>query len=401
MPGTQLEVGTDRPGRAGGSSARVTPEGVVRTARELAPLIADRAAEIEAGRRVPRDLLDRLIGAGCFRMLLPRSHGGAGADLSAEMRLLGTLAAADASVAWTVMIGGCSWVDLAALPRAEFDTLFPGTSDVIVAGAFNPTGEIAAVDGGYRVGGRWGFVSGCEHADWLYGNCVDGIVDGAPRLRMAVFAPDQVEIEDTWSVCGLCGTGSHHMRVTDVLVPAERTLVPLSDAPCLDEPVVRIPAPTLFALVIASVALGVARGALDEVVALASRKVPLLAGGPLAANQVFHLELATADTEIRAAGALLDDTAGTLWSSAVAGDPVTLTQRAEARAAAVWATARAAAVVDTAYRCGGGTSLYVDCPLQRRMRDTHALTQHFLVRRDALTTAGAVLAGQDVTALVF
>ena len=58
-------------------------------------------------------------------------------------------------------------------------------------------------------------------------------------------------------------------------------------------------------------------------------------------------------------------------------------------------TSRSAAIVDMAYRSGGGTTLYSDHPLQRRLRDVHALTQHFLVKADTLTAAGAVLAGQD------
>jgi indole-3-acetate monooxygenase len=377
-----------------------TPEWVLESARELAPTIAQRAGEVEAARRVPRDLLDQLIGAGCFGMLMPRSHGGVGADLAAAMRLFETLARADASVGWTVMIGGAAWVDLAGLPRATFDALFTG-APVIVAGAFNPAGSITPVDGGYRVTGRWGFASGCEHADVLYGNCVEEIVDGAPRMRIAVFAPDQIEIEDTWTVSGLCGTGSHHIRATYVLVPAERTLNPLADEPCLDEPVVRIPVPALAALCIAAVAVGTAQGAVDDVVDLASRKVPLLAGGPLAASPQFQLELATADTELRAARALLYETAESLWSTAAAGDQLTLVQRARARAAGVWATARAAAVVDAAYRCGGGSAVYADSPLQRRLRDVHAVTQHFLVRRDTMITAGAVLAGQDIAVPVF
>ena len=77
------------------------------------------------------------------------------------------------------------------------------TTDVVVAGAFAPSGSIIPVDGGYRVTGRWGFVSGCEHATWLYGNCVEATADGVPQLRIAVFAPDQVQIEDTWTVLGL------------------------------------------------------------------------------------------------------------------------------------------------------------------------------------------------------
>ena len=52
-------------------------------------------------------------------------------------------------------------------------------------------------------------------------------------------------------------------------------------------------------------------------------------------------------------------------------------------------------MVDTAYRFGSGTAVYADSPLQRRARDIHTLTQHFIVRPDTLTTAGAVLAGLE------
>ncbi len=90
-----------------------------------------------------------------------------------------------------------------------------------------------------------------------------------------------------------------------------------------------------------------------------------------------------------------------MWKSATEGSPLTLDQRARIRATAVWATERAAAVTAMAYRWGGGTSIYADCPLQRRLRDIDALAQHFLVKRDTLTTAGAILAGEDVDVMVF
>jgi len=377
-----------------------TPQSVVEAARALAPTIAARSAEIEASRRVPRDLLDELIAAGCFRMMLPRSHGGIGADLPSALRVFETLARADASVGWTVMIGAGAWRDLAGLPRASFDALFAAGPDVIIAGAINPSGSITPAGDGYRVTGRWGFASGCEHAGWLFGNCVEGVVDGVPRLRIAVFSPDQVVIEDTWTVSGLCGTGSHHFRADDIDVPAERTLE-LDDEPCLDEPIVHLPPPALYAPCLASLAIGVAQGALDDIVALAAEKVPLLASGPLATNPLFQFELATADTELRAARALLYETAEAAWANAVDDEPLTLEDRARIRAGAVWATERAAAVVDTSYRAGGGSSVYADSPLQRRLRDIHAVTQHFLVKRDTLTTAGAVLAGQDIQVPVF
>lgn len=378
----------------------MTPQHVLDAVRELAPAVSERAADVEAARRVPPDLLDELIRAGCFRLLLPRSHGGLGADLVTGMRVVESLARADASVAWIVMIGGSSWCDLVGLPRHTFDAIF-SRPDLVVAGAINPTGSITATEGGYRVTGRWAFASGCEHADLLFGNCLEDVVDGVPRLRAAVFSPDEVVIEDTWTASGLRGTGSHHVHVSDVVVPADRTFRPLADEPCLDVPIVRVPPPALYALEIAGAAIGIARGALDDILALAAHKVPLLAGAPLAATPLFQHELATADTELLAARALVYESARSAWATAIGGGSFTLEQRARLRAAAVWATERAAAVVATAYRAGGGSSVYADCPLQRRLRDVHALTQHFLVRRDTLTTAGAVLAGQDVTVMVF
>jgi alkylation response protein AidB-like acyl-CoA dehydrogenase len=275
----------------------------------------------------------------------------------------------------------------------------PGV-DTVVAGVFNPTGVAVPVADGYQVNGRWAFASGCEHADWLYGNCIDTSRD-EPQLRIAVFHPDEVEIEDTWSVSGLCGTGSHHFNISDVVVPSERTLSVFTASPCVDSPVVRIPVPTSLAPLIASVPLGIARAALDDIIELATDKVPLLAPSPLATNPLFQYQLAAADAELRAARALLYAEAGEAWAAAEAGDEFTPPQRARLRSAAVLAATTAASVVDTAYQAGGGSSLYIKSPLQRRLRDIHAVSQHFLLKSDTLTTCGAVLAGQAPDLTVF
>ena len=370
-------------------------------ARGLAGAIGNRAAEIERARRLPRDLLEDLAAAGCFKMLLPTSHGGLGADLASAMRVFETLARADASVGWTVMIGALCWCDVVGLPRATFDELFSARRHVIMAGVFNPSGSISAEGNGYRVKGRWSFASGCEHADWLFGNCVEGIADGVPQLRIAVFSPDQVAIEDTWTVSGLSGSGSHHFRADGVRVPSARTLAPLTDQPCIDDVIARVPVPALAAHSIGSVAVGVAQGALDDIIALAVDKTPLLAESTLAKNAHFQFELAHADTELCAARALLYESAGSIWARVAAGSPLTLEQRARVRAAGAWATERAVDVVTRAYRAGGGGSLYAASPLQRRLRDINAVAQHFLVRPDTLTTAGAILAGQDIAVPIF
>jgi indole-3-acetate monooxygenase len=384
---------TSQPAPASGEEIR---EAVTR----LVPEVSARAAEVEAARGLPADLLDELVAAGCFRLLVPRAHGGAGADLAAAVEVYQTLSRADASVGWLALIGSGVWLDVVGLPRATFDGLFAGGPDVKLAGVFNPTGVAVAVDGGYRVSGRWAFASGCTHSDWLYGNCMEELDDG-PRFRTVLFRADEVQIEDTWNVVGLRGTGSHHFTADNVVVPTERTFVTFESEPAIDDPIARIPVPPLLALGIAAVAIGIARGALDDIEAIATSKVPLLAPSSLAQNPLFQHDLARADTEARAAAALLSELADEVWLTACANNELSLEQRGRVRAAAVWAVTRAEAVVRTAYHAGGGSSLYTDSPLQRRLRDINALTQHFLVRPDTMVTAGAVLTGQEVDVPVF
>jgi alkylation response protein AidB-like acyl-CoA dehydrogenase len=374
--------------------------------RRLAPTLAARAGEIEAARRLPPDMVAELAAIGCFRVTRPTSHGGVECDVIGGLEVVEALSRADGSVGWTVMIGAGSWIDVAGLPRASFDSLFSGGGSPIMAGVFNPTGTSVAVDGGYEVTGRWAFASGCQHAQWIFANTIEagaepGESHGPPPMRMVVFSPADVEIEDTWRVSGLCGTGSHHFSATRVVIPAERTAATLLDPPCVDSPFVRVPPPPLYSLFVASVAVGIAGAAYDDVVALAGGKVPLLSPAPLAANPLFHHQLGTANAQLRAARTLLYSEAAALWDVAERGDELDPEHRARIRATTTWVAATAAAVVDAAYTAAGGSAIQADNPLQRRFRDVHAVTQHFLVRPDTLTTAGAVLAGQDVDLTVF
>jgi alkylation response protein AidB-like acyl-CoA dehydrogenase len=373
---------------------------VLEAVRALAPTISARAPEVEKARRMPRDLIRDLTAAGCFRMMVPRSHGGGGFDLASAMSVVEELARADGSAAWTTMNLAGNWVNLGAVPRATFDAMYANGPDVLIGGVFAPSGTLVPVKGGYRVSGRWAFASGCEDSQWLFGNCMDDH-GAAPQPRTVLFAPDQLRIEDTWSVSGLCGTGSHHLVAHDVLVPAERTCLPFSDPPCLDEPLLRMPMPPVFAFGVASVTIGIAQGALEDIVALSAGKVPLLAHSALATNPLFQNQLGAADAKLRAARGLLYADAAAAWGTAVAGAEFTPEHRARMRAAITWAATTAASVVDMAYHAGGGSAIYAGSPLQRRFRDVNAITQHFLVKRDTFTTAGAVLAGAEADLTVF
>ena len=362
--------------------------------RALVPEITARVDELEQERTLPRDLVDDLVAAGCFRALVPRSHGGDELAFADALAVIEELARADGSVGWTVMIGAAAPALLGHLPAASFDAVYASGPDVITAGTFNPMGKATPVDGGFRASGRWSFASGCRHAQWFLAHCF--VDDGRmPPLRMMVLPAADVEIVDTWTTMGIRGTGSHDFTVDGVLVGSDWSFS-IFEHPELDFTLMRIPELCLSTMAFAAVAVGIATGALDEVIALASGKVPMFADATLATNPLFRNQLGRASAALRAARAALVDAAEEAWRMALAGAEFDDLTRARFRSTTTWVVETAAEVVDTAYRAGGGTALYSSSPLQRRLRDIHTLTQHFGVKLDTFTLAGAVLAGQEV-----
>ena len=362
--------------------------------RALVPNITARIDEIEQARTLPRDLVDDLVAAGCFRALVPRSHGGDELDLVDALAVIEELAKADGSVGWTVMIGAAAPALLGHLPAASFDAIYASGPDVISAGTFNPMGQATPVEGGFRASGRWSFASGCRHAQWFLAHCF--VDDGRmPPLRMMVLPAAEVEIIDTWTTMGMCGTGSHDFTVDGVHVATD-SLFSIFEPSELDFPLIRIPELCLSTMAFGSVAVGIAGGALAEIIELAASKRSMFAESELAANPLFRNQLGRATAALRAARTTLFDAAAESWQMALASAEFDDRTRAQLRSTTTWVVETAAEVVDMAYRAGGGTALYSSSPLQRRLRDLHTLTQHFGVKLDTFTLAGAVLAGQEV-----
>src|SRR5580765_5051118 len=102
----------------------------------------------------------------------------------------------------------------------------------------------------------------------------DAPADGSPEARVLLLPAAEVEILDTWTVAGLCGTGSHDMVVTDAFVPASRAVSLVTDPPRERGPLYAFPLFGLLAVGIASVALGLGRAALAELTDLAGVKGP-------------------------------------------------------------------------------------------------------------------------------
>jgi alkylation response protein AidB-like acyl-CoA dehydrogenase len=260
------------------------------------------------------------------------------------------------------------------------------------------------VDGGYRLSGQWPFNSGASNADWMSVAAV--IFDGkaprmgqfGPEMVFAVLHPGDVEIIDTWSVTGLCGTSSHDLRVTDLFVPGERTgSFSLATGPraVRDSVLARFPLFTLLGLAQSPpVCLGIARHALDSFRDLALAKVTPF-GGRLSDQVQAQVGIARAEAALRSARSYWFETVRCAWESARAGRELTLDTRAELRMASLNAVESSVCAVDSAFRLSGSTAIFQAQDIERCWRDVHTAAQHLQVQDGRWETAGRVLFGLD------
>ncbi|QDE88287.1 hydroxylase [Myxococcus xanthus] len=372
--------------------------------RELAPALSARSGEIEQARQLPLDLIATLKDIGVYRMLVPRSHGGLELNLVTGLDVLSELARADASTAWTMMIATESPQLFALLLREEFDAVYAAGPNATVGGAFNAQGKAVQVDGGYRVTGHWNFATGCRQSEWLFGNCVvlgpdgqprPGPAEGLPETRAMLLPANEVRIIEHWDVLGLRGTGSHDIAI-DAFVPQQRTFDIFTGQPSV--PGANFVVPVLhYAMHIGAVAVGIAQGAVDDLLTLArSGKRRLYARTSLVDSPVFRNRLGRAETGARAAHDALRRMGEVFWDACQQSPMKAFALAPQVSSTLTWAVETAAEVVTACYHAGGATSVRDGASLQRRFRDIHTLTQHAAVAEGWFTQEGSALLGFPV-----
>ena len=253
--------------------------------------------------------------------------------------------------------------------------------------------------GGYRVSGRWAFGSACQHATWIVANCVVGARRGAPagrgrRPAAAHVLPPGGALRDPRHLDhhGPARSGSHDFTVANLFVPAERTF-DLGASP-VRRPGGLYALRTMFLANAAGVPLGIARGAVESVVALAADKRHAARHGP-ARRGAGPAAVARADALVGSARGYIFDVVGDLWATLRTGDAPAPRQRARYRLCLAAACASCVEAVDLLYQVAGGTALYAPHPLDRALRDIHTLGQHAVFSPKTFETAGSLLLGLE------
>jgi indole-3-acetate monooxygenase len=367
-------------------------------AENLIPLIIELRHTTEDDRRIAGPIVQAIRKSDLCRMLLDT---GAPPQYTPEewLRVLETLAGAEASVSWLIWNNTlpCFWarfLDDAGRARVFSD------SHRLFAGSTRPTGHAVATQGGFRLSGRWSLVSGCELADYLHLLSLvheDGVprmlAPGQPDLRGFFVPKGRYTILDTWHVGGLRGSGSHDIVVDDVFVPIEDSFAPAPSV-ASNSPLAQLPIVPIMIAGIGAQFLGMARGAMAVTIDILRNKVSVDPGASIQERPGVLADIASYSAAVAAAGSHLHASMEAMWDKARHQLP-TVEDRAALYSAGLHAAAVGRASVVAMHAAAGTTALYVDCPLERSIRDLLTMERHIAAQPVWLEDAGRVLLGHE------
>ena len=376
---------------------------------QLTEVIRAGGDEAQQLRRLPTHTVDALIDAGMFRFTLPKELGGENASVTETIEVLEAIAKVDASVSWNVMLGSeINAMAAGGMPKHLAREVYLDNPRVIMCGGGGPgtapSRAVKQADGSFRVWGQTTFISGCHNAEWCFmgapimeGDLPALNAQGQPTFKMWFLNKSQFQIVDTWDVAGLRGSGSHDVKADGALVSEKWAQVDLVLLPALyDNPVFRIPVALRLAYNKAAVAIGVARGALDEFVTLAQTKLPMLSATLLKDKPIAHYRYGEAEAMLRAARAYLFEAMREVEEELRRGREAPsgkLTQNA--RLACTHAANASMHVVDSIHNTAGTSGMRMHSALERKLRDAHGCATHRWVAHPLYAELGKIFLGEE------
>jgi 3-hydroxy-9,10-secoandrosta-1,3,5(10)-triene-9,17-dione monooxygenase len=365
----------------------VTGPELIERAHALKPLLRRNAAEVEAGRRVVDENIAALEEAGIFRITVPRRFGGFEVPFSANLEISAALGEACGSTAWVVTLTNvCNWLT-SLLPEQAQQDVWGADPNAKVCGVLAPTAEVRKVDGGYEVTGKWGYASGCLHAQWaVLGIPVVNEQGEQVDQGLALIPMSDLRIEDTWFVAGMRGTASNTLHSEGAFVPEHRILsVPAAigneyGTEHKDEALYRSSFIPVLALVLAGPQVGMARGVLDIIIEKApKRAIAYTVFERQTDSTTFQNAVSDAAMHVDTAALHVARAAADIDAAAGRGDAMDYLARARVRADTGWAIRHARQAIDDLISANGAGSFAEVSPIQRLWRDSSTAGRHAVV----------------------
>ena len=363
----------------------------VQKARDLMPLIAAASDEHDEIRELTKPVVKALIDGGFFTMLKTKSVGGM------ELKTL-DLRPSDRGArqcGWLHRVGGVSKQRLLDHERLSRSEHCPG--DFRQAGRDRRLGtarfayEATPVEGGYRITGKWRFMSGSQNATWLGAHLR---VAGTKETKTFLYPKSSATFHDIWHTLGLRGTASNEYSVDNLFIPHERAIY--RDDPRdrrSDSPLYRFTSNQLYSIGFGGVALGIARGTMDAFLALPREKTRRGAGKPMVENNVVQSHVAQSEARWRSARYFLHAAADEALETIEECGEMDLDQRTRLRLASTWAIQSSREIVNTLFHDCGSMAVFEENPFERRLRDIDTVAQQGQGRILHYETVGQVMLG--------
>ena len=385
----------------------VDTEELVACAAALKPALRRRQRETENNRRVPEESVAELKSAGLYKVLQPARYGGYELDLWTFARCAAEIGAGCGSTAWVYSTAAAHQWQIGMYDDRAQAEVWGKTPDAISASSYSPGGKAVAVEGGYKITGKWLYCSGVLNADWMIlGALIAEDADEEPKSQGYILVPkSDYEIEDNWDVVGLIGTGSNDVIINDLFVPAHRMLL-LDEALSGKPPgssvnrnaLWRIPFFAAISLCLCAPAIGMAQGALETylemVGARKTRGAALSQPQSMAEFPTIQTRVAEAAAAIDASKMLVRRDCQEIMCLMAEGHELTVQERARNKGDLSFAVKMARQAVDLLYESVGGAGLSNDSKTQRYWRDVHSASKHISMNWDMCSTLyGRVLLG--------
>jgi alkylation response protein AidB-like acyl-CoA dehydrogenase len=346
------------------------PSSVRERAEALCRLVREESAASERLGRLTDKVVDGLLQAGLFSVLLPESAGGLGGTRRDFFEAAEALGRADGSTGWCFSL--CNTVNFVAW-RGLGDE---GRADVFGQGplacwtALIPNAVSTATPGGYRISGNWTYGSGSSFARWVVVTSMSKDADGRNVYRAYLVPKEDVELRDgTWDTLGLRATSSVDYAITGKFVPARRTYEFFSEGLSASGPLSAMESVWLNQVGLTAFASGVGQRALSEFIAAAPKTKRIGAEGFQSENHTVQVGVAELEGRLCAAGSHYRELLARQNEVLARGEPTGPALRSEL---SIGAQTMARVAKDTAlfaYEYSGTSVVYASSPVQRCLRD--------------------------------
>ena len=357
-------------------------------ARQIVPILRERAQQAEDARMLIRDNEQLLHETGLFRFHQPKAFGGMELDFVAVVDIPAELARGCPSTAWNVGNVACHhWILGYYDPETQREVWDANPDALIASSIALAAGRARKAEGGFVVNGRWPFSSAVDNSEWnmLAVTVYDDDGKTAIDWRLCLVPKSDYEIIDTWYAMGMAATGSKDVAVSELFVPERRALALLRCRGGREHPGAALNPGPLFCIPVvaasshplAPAALGAAEGAYELFLAAMEKRAGTYTGARVADFQAVQIKVAGARCLIDSARYFLRQSAIAFQVAAERNEVPDLETKLRFRAHSAFAVSQSREAVETLWSCYGAQGLYTRDPLQRHLRDVLAINQHF------------------------